>query len=76
MVKFINGEIVVASRKGNLVVLNENLEIVKKFDGTDKDPQSISGNATFIAFGDYAGVVRYYKRDGDKKPEVRCKLNF
>ena len=72
MVKFINGEIVVASTKGNLVVLNQNLEIVKKFDGTlYRDPQSISGNETFIAFGDLAGVVRYYKRAGDKEPEVR-----
>ena len=71
MVELINGEIVVASREGNLVVLNGNLEIVKKFDGTDEMTRSISGNETFIAFGDGAGVVRYYKRDGDKKPEVR-----
>ena len=52
-------------------MLNGNLEVVKTFDGTYRDPQSMSGNATFIAFGDLAGVVRYYKRDGDKKPEVK-----
>ena len=56
--------------KGNLVVLDENLQILKKFDGTDKDPQSVCGNAKYIGFGDGVGVVRYYERDGDKKPQV------
>ena len=71
LVKYINGEIFVALQRGNLIVLNENLEIVRKFDGTDRQPQSMSGNAKFVALGDFAGVVRYYTRDGDKKPQVR-----
>ena len=57
--------------EGNLTILDENLEVAKTFDGTDDQTVSMSGNATFIAVGDYAGVVRYYKRDGDKKPQVR-----
>ena len=69
-VKFISGEIVAVPMKGNLVVLDENLQILKKFDGTDKDPQSVCGNAKYIGFGDGVGVVRYYERDGDKKPQV------
>ena len=71
MVKFINGEIVVAAMNRNLTVFDVNLEILKQFDGTDDEPVSMSGNETFIAVGDTTGVVRYYERDGDEKPQVR-----
>ena len=60
----------VASKGGNLVVLNTSLDIVKEFDGSDSSPLSISGNTSIIAFGDFAGVVRYYRRDGDKRLQV------
>ena len=74
MVRFINDEVVVASRQGSLVVLNDNLEIIKTFDGkftSNQQPRSISGNSKFIAVGDGVGTVRYYKRDGERQPQVR-----
>ena len=80
LVGYINGEIVVATQNGKLTILNENLDIKKEFTAgaiTKLDnPQSLSGNETFIAFGNFAGVVRYYKRNGDKNPTVRYKFNF
>ena len=80
LVGFINGEIVVATANGKLTIMNENLDIKKEFTaGTItgiEDPQSLSGNKTFIAVGNRAGVVRYYERNGDKNPLVRYKMNF
>ena len=74
LVGYINGEIVVATKNGKLTILNENLDIKKEFTAGAitklDDPQSLSGNETFIAFGNFDGVVRYYKRNGDKNPTV------
>ena len=80
LVDFINGEIVVATKIGKLTILNENLDIKKEFSiGTVTEtsgPVSLSGNETFIAVGSYAGVVRYYEKNGDKNPMVRYKFKF
>ena len=80
LVDFINDEVVVATRSGKLTILNENLDINKEFTAgavTDNsDPRSLSGNQTFIAVGNYAGVVRFYERIGEQIPMVRYKFKF
>ena len=76
MVTNISGEVVVASNTGCLNVLDDDLDIRKKFAGIDNQPESISGNTTFIAVGDSAGVVRFYERHGDKEPKVGKMCNF
>ena len=62
-----------ASSDGELRILNENLDIKKQFTaGTvtqNSCPQSLTGNEEYLASGNYDGVVRYYRRNGDAEPE-------
>ena len=70
LVRFINGEIVTAAQNGKLTVLNEELEVLKTFRGTDKGILNLTGNSEYISFGDYNGTVRYYDRVGSIFPRV------
>jgi len=67
LVKFISNEIVVAPLEADLVILNENLEIVKKYHGAHGKPVSISGNAKFIVVGYQDGVVRCYNKEDSQE---------
>ena len=74
MLEFINGEIVAVTWNGSLRILNEDLEVEKEFNIGENNggspPTCLAGNETFLAFGNYAGVVRYYRRNGVKDPHV------
>ena len=69
-VVYSNGQIVAGVENGKLTIMNENLGIIKEFPGTSDLYQSACGNATYLAHGDKAGSVRYYKRDFDVEPKV------
>ena len=74
LVQIINGEIVMTSSDGILRLLNENLGVKKQFNaGTVTEistPYSLTGNEEYLAVsGNYDGVVRYYRRNGDAQPE-------
>ena len=74
LVQFINDDIVMASSDGKLRILNENLEIKKQLNaGTvtqNSTPYCLTGNEKYLAVsGNYDGVVRYYRRNGDAEPE-------
>ena len=43
LVRFINGEIVTAARWGKLTVLNEKLQVLKSFDGTESSIRTLAG---------------------------------
>ena len=75
LVIFINGEIVTAARYGKLTVLNERLEVLKTFKGTESIVFTLTGNSKYIAFGDYSGMVRYYSRGGSIFPKVSDQSN-
>ena len=70
LVRFISGEIVIASQHGKLTVLNTKLEILKTFHGSERTISSLTGNSEYIAFGDSNGTVRYYDRVGSIFPRV------
>ena len=82
LVKFINGQIVVALACGKLVILDEYLDIKKDFKpgNTGKIyalqiPYELAGNEHFLVSGDNAGVLRLYKRNGDRNPFMTIKYN-
>ena len=70
LVKYINGEIVTARKYGKLTVLNEELEVLKTFRGTDRAVRTLTGNNKYIAFGDWGKTVRYYDRVDSIFPKV------
>ena len=70
LVRFINGEIVIASQHGKLTILNEELQILKTFHGSKSTILSLTGNSEYIALGDWNGTVRYYDRVGSIFPRV------
>ena len=51
--------------------MNESLGILKEFAATTERIESICGNSTYLAFGDYSGAVRYYKLNGEAEPKVK-----
>ena len=73
-VAYVNGEVAVVTRRGTLSILDENLEQREFFDSGTYHPdrlcQSMSGNEKFIAAGNFNGLVTYWRRTGDKKPQV------
>ena len=69
-VGYFNDQIVAAVKKGSLAIMNENLQIIKKFPGTNYSVLSIHANTYYSALYDYGGLVRYYKRNSDMEPKV------
>ena len=70
LVRYINGEIVTAARYGKLTILNEDLQVLKTFHGSDSTISSLTGNSEYISFGDYNGTIRYFDRVGSIFPKV------
>ena len=70
LVRFINGEIVTDDFGGKLTVLNEKLEVLKTFRGSETIVRSLAGNDEYIAYGDNNGKVNYYSRTGGFEPKV------
>ena len=70
LVRLINGEIVTAARWGKLTILNEKLQVLKSFDGTENSIRTLARNEKYIAYGDWSGAVRYYSRNGGMAPKV------
>ena len=70
LVRFINGEIVTAAQNGKLTVLNEELEVLKTFRGSEHYISSLTGSNKYIALGDHNGTVRFYNRVGNIFPTV------
>ena len=70
LVRFINGEIVTDDFGGKLAVLNEKLEVLKTFRGSEAIVRSLAGNDEYIAYGDNNGKVNYYSRTGGFEPKV------
>ena len=76
MVAYINNEIIVAPSDGTLIILNDDLGVKKFFKNgiSESTPfQTIfclSGNEKFVATGDAAGVLRYFRRYGVSEAKV------
>jgi len=69
MTKIINDEIVVAVY-GGVLILNEELETVKQFNGIVEWSTCIDGNAEYIAVGYNKGQVCFYNKSCDTSPTV------
>ena len=73
LVRLINAEIVTAAQHGKLTILNEKLQVLKTFHGSNSTNctiSSLTGNSEYISFGDFNGTVRYYDRVGSIFPRV------
>ena len=77
LIQVINDEIVLATGTKLLIILDENFDHKKIFNGediknlkTDDYPDSFSGNETFIAVS-VGTKVRCYRRNGDTESFVR-----
>ena len=70
LVRYINGEIVTAAEDGKLTILNQELQILKTFHGSESYISSLTGTDSYIALGDYNGTVRFYDRVGSIFPRV------
>ena len=77
MIKLINNEVVAVAQEGPLIIFDQQLNQVKKFTGSDRQPWCLDGNDKYIAFGDWNGRVRFYARHGPSEPTVNIKTrNF
>ena len=56
-VGYSNGQIVAAAKHGNLTIMNENLALIKEFDGMRDQIRSIAGNETHFATCGKGGSV-------------------
>lgn len=70
IVRVINNEIISAARSGKVTVMNEELEVLKTFEGTEWSVRTLVANQKYIAFGDTQGTVRFYDRKGASEPRV------
>ena len=70
LVDYSNGQVVAAAEKGQLIILSEDLEIIKEFTGPIGIPTMISGNTTYLTLSDSSGSVQYYKRNSNAQPKV------
>lgn len=68
-VDYFNGQIVAAANE-KLTIMNESLGVIKEYPGVDYEILALCGNATYLAFGEYDGLVRYYKRNSDAEAKV------
>ena len=75
-VAYCNDQIVIGEDNEKLTIMNEDLEVTKILSVSPDVPESICGNATFLAMGDSKGVVRYYNRSSDVEPMVNLFLNL
>ena len=69
MTKIVNDEIVVAVY-GGVLILNDELETVKHFNGIVEWSTCIDGNAEYIAVGYNKGQVCFYNKSCDTSPTV------
>ena len=63
MVLFKNGAIFAASKNKDVVELNMNLDVVKKFKGRDCQPFTIDANDKYLAVGYESGFVDVHSRN-------------
>ena len=68
--KYFNGKIIAATKGGKLTIMDEDLEVMEEFPGTDNMPSSIAANDNYLAMGDEDRTVRYYRRNTDTEPKV------
>ena len=72
--EYLNGQIVAATNGGKLTIMDEDLEVIEEFPGTDNEPLSIAVNDTYLAMGDLYGTVRYYERNTHAEPKVSFQI--
>ena len=55
--------------------LDENLQEISLYKFHDSWPRSLAANEKYVAIGNYVGIVRFYKVDGDFEGKVRTGSN-
>ena len=73
LIKVVDEDIIVASKKGKLLELDTTLHVKKQYN-TINEPQSLSATGKFIAVGTRGKEVIFYNRNGSTAPMVRIKL--
>ena len=73
LIKVVGQDIVVASEKGNLLVLDSTLNVKKQYNTIDYEPQCLSATGKYIAIFSGNELV-FYDRNGSRKRRVRIKL--
>ena len=74
LIKVVGQDIVVASEKGNLLVLDSTLNVKKQYNTIDYEPQCLSATGKYIAIGTEGKEVIFYDRNGSTEQRVRIKL--
>lgn len=71
-IKVVNNELVALALRSPLMILDQDLEVIKQFKGTPNlgAPQCLDANDNYIAFGDYEGQVQFYDWHGPSEPTV------
>ena len=73
LVKTVEDEIIVAACD-TLLVLDSNLNLIKRFTPIDGLPYALDATKTYIAYGTYDGKVAFYSRHGSSEPTVSLKM--
>ena len=74
LIKVVDEDIIVASGKGKLLVLDTTLDVKKQYDTIYDLPLSLSATGEYIAIGTFGGEVIFYDRNGSTEPRVKIKL--
>ena len=75
LVKTVGDEIIVAAIN-TLVILDSNLELVKKLTPIDGRPLALDATPTYIAYGTHKGSVAFYNRHLSIEPTVSLKIKI
>ena len=74
LIKVVGQDIVVASEKGNLLVLDSTLNVKKQYNTINDRPYCLSATGNYIVIGTKGNEVIFYDRNGSTEPRVRIKL--
>ena len=74
LIKVVDEDIIVASEKGKLLVLDTTLNVKKQYNTINNEPWCLSATGNYIAIGTSGNEVIFYDRNGSTEPSVRIKL--
>ena len=58
----------------NVLVLDADMELIKRFTPIDRMPTVLDATSEYIAYGNYVGKVAFYSRHGSDEPTVSLKI--
>ena len=67
LVKLLDDELIAVAENGPLMVFDQELNLVNRCNGANRQPRCLDGTDKFVSFADSDGQVRVYARHGQRE---------